>query len=80
MNAGNDVEVSTGVGSAGLATLFALGLVLVAVRRKPILAATLPLLLAAQAVKAENDNNHWSIGTAVGLSKYDTNIVGLTLS
>lgn len=76
VNAGNDVEVSTGVGSAGLATLFALGLVLVAVRRKPILAATLPLLLAAQAVKAENDNNHWSIGTAVGLSKYDTNIVG----
>jgi hypothetical protein len=76
VNAGNDVEVSTGVGSAGLATLFALGLVLVAVRRKPILAATLPLLLAAQAVKAENDNNHWSIGTAMGLSKYDTNIVG----
>lgn len=76
VNSDNDVEVSTGVGSAGLATLFALGLVLVAVRRKPILAATLPLLLAAQAVKAENDNNHWSIGTAVGLSKYDTNIVG----
>lgn len=76
VNTGNDVEVSTGVGSAGLATLFALGLVLVAVRRKPILAATLPLLLAAQAVKAEDDNNHWSIGTAVGLSKYDTNIVG----
>ena len=76
VNSDNDVEVSTGVGSAGLATLFALGLVLVAVRRKPILAATLPLLLAAQAVKAENDKNHWSIGTAVGLSKYDTNIVG----
>ena len=36
MNSDNDVEVSTGVGSAGLATLFALGLVLVAVRRKPI--------------------------------------------
>jgi hypothetical protein len=76
VNSDNDVEVSTGVGSAGLATLFALGLVLVAMRRKPILAATLPLLLAVQAVKAENDNNHWSIGTAVGLSKYDTNIVG----
>jgi len=76
VNSDNDVEVSTGVGSAGLATLFALGLVLVAVRRRPALAATLPLLLAAQVAKAEPDNGHWSIGTAVGLSKYDTNIVG----
>ncbi|SIS59010.1 hypothetical protein SAMN05421686_102413 [Thalassolituus maritimus] len=76
VNSDNDVEVSTGVGSAGLATLFALGLVLVAVRRRPVLAATLPLLLAAQVAKAEPDNSHWSIGTAVGLSKYDTNIVG----